>query len=124
MSDQYAWEFVCPKGWEVFGRWGYGFKVREIGGGIRLLVDCEYKSDGKPWLHVSYSRKDWTPSHEDTSKVKRAFIGDRYAYAVFPPSSQYVNIHAHCLHLWACMEGDGRVLPEFSAELESVGRSI
>jgi|KBSSwiStaDraftv2_1062776.scaffolds.fasta_scaffold182936_3 hypothetical protein len=121
---EFRWEFICPKGWTVIGRWGDGFQIRQNGGGLRVLVDCEFKDDGKPWLHVSYSRKDWTPSHADTVMVKADFIGERYAYAVMPPSSQYVNIHAHCLHLWACMEGDGRVLPEFSAVVENVGRSI
>ncbi len=125
MSGQYAWEFVCPKGWQVLGRWGYGFQLRQSRGGLRVLVDCEFKPDGKPWLHVSYSRKDWIPSHADTCLIKADFIGDRYAYAVFPPASQYVNIHEKCLHLWACMEGDdGRMLPEFSAVVENVGRSI
>ncbi len=122
--SEFEWEFRCPKGWEVIGRWGNGFQVRQKDGGLRVLVDCEFKSDGMPWLHVSYSRKDWDPSHADTVMVKADFIGDRYAYAVMPPSSHYVNIHSHCLHLWACMEGDGRILPEFSAEVENVGRSI
>jgi hypothetical protein len=118
MSD---WKFEVPKGWAIIRPWGEGFALREIGGGLRVIVDCEMRADGSPWLHVSYSRKDWTPTHDDTCKVKAAFIGDRYAYAVFPPKSEYVNIHAHCLHLWARMEGDGRVLPEFSAEIPELG---
>lgn len=119
------WEFVCPKGWVVIDRWGDGFAVREKDGGLRVLVDCEEKADRAQWVHVSYSRKNWTPTHEDTVKVKQAFIGDRYAYAVFPPQNEYVNIHAHCLHLWALWDDkDGRVLPEFSAELEGIGKSI
>jgi hypothetical protein len=35
----------------------------------------------------------------------------------------YVNIHKHCLHLWAKLDG-GAVLPEFSAVLAGIGRSI
>lgn len=122
---QTDWRFSCPSGWEFIQMWGDGYALRQKDGGLRVIVDCELKGDGSQWLHVSYSRKSWTPTHEDTVLVKRAFIGDdRYAYAVFPPASHYVNIHAHCLHLWARMEGDGRVLPEFSAELEGLGRSI
>lgn len=124
-TQQYVWQFECPKGWTIIQRWGEGFALRETTGGLRVLVDCSFKDDGEAWLHVSYSRKDWTPNHADTVKVKEAFIGDRYAYAVFPPASLYVNIHPHCLHLWARMSGDGRVLPEFSAVIDSVsGRSI
>lgn len=124
--DRYAWQFICPKGWVILHRWGDGFALREKDGGLRVLIDCEFKEDGAPWLHVSYSRKNWTPNHEDTVKVKLAFIGDsRYAYVVFPPKEKYVNIHSHCLHLWARMDTeDGRALPEFSAELEGIGKSI
>ncbi len=119
------WKFECPKGWEVIQKWGDGYAVREKDGGLRVLVDCEEKEDGRQWLHVSYSRKSWTPNHDDTVKIKNAFIGsDLYAYAVFPPEENYVNIHAHCLHLWAMMEGDGKVLPEFSGVIPGIGRSI
>ena len=118
------WRFVTPPGWEIIQPWGSGFALRQKIGGLRVLIDCEYKRDGKAWVHVSYSRKDRIPSHEDTCKVKSAFIGDRYAYAVFPPSDKYVNIHPNCLHLWALAEGDSQILPEFSEELESIGRSI
>jgi hypothetical protein len=81
------------------------------------------KADGRFWVHVSISRKNWTPSHDDLVAVKRDFLGSRYAYAVFPAESAYVNIHQHCLHLWSLAEGDGRVLPEFSEDLAGV-RSI
>jgi len=118
-----TWEFEVPKGWELLHRWGDGYALREIGGGLRVLVDCEVKADGNRWIHVSFSRKDWTPNHADTCKIKAAFIGDRYAYAVFPPADRYVNIHEHCLHLWAREDGTG-VLPEFSEVLPGVGISV
>jgi hypothetical protein len=121
-----TWEFKCPRGWELIMPCGDGYAVRQKDGGLRVIVDCEIKADGSPWLHVSVSRKSWTPTHEDMALVKRDFIGDdRYAYAVFPPKTEYVNIHQHCLHLWSRLDlPDGRVLPEFSAELEGIGKSI
>ena len=120
------WEFKCPLAWQVVERWGDGFAVRQREGGLRVLVDCEKKEDGRPWVHVSVSRQDRTPSHDDMTIVKRAFIGeDRYAYSVFPPGERYVNIHKHCLHLWALWEGEeGAVLPEFSGYVAGVGTSI
>ena len=120
------WKFECPDGWEVIQRWGDGYACREIKGGLRVIVDCEQKRDGNLWLHVSYSRKDWTPSHADGCKVKAAFIVEkRYAYAVHPPAESYVNIHEHCLHLWAKWdESNGQVLPEFSEVLAVVGVSV
>jgi hypothetical protein len=118
-----SWDFICPRGWQIVQLWGQGYCVQQIGGGLRVIIDCEEKSDGHEWLHVSVSRKSWTPTHEDMQTVKTDFIGAwRYAYAVWPPVDKYVNIHPHCLHLWARLDGKP-VLPEFSAILEGV-RSI
>lgn len=116
-----GWIFECPKGWTVIQPWGEGYAVQR--GSLRVIVDCEVKSDGNEWIHVSYSRKTYTPTHDDTVAVKEAFIGDRYAYAVLPPKERYVNIHPHCLHLWARLDGQPS-LPEFSEILPGVGVSI
>lgn len=123
MSD---WRFHCPNGWFVIMPWGDGFACGQVGGGLRVVVDCETKEDGREWLHVSVSRERWTPSHEDMSVVKRDFIGDRrYAYSVWAPADHHVNIHKHCLHLWSMMDSDdGKVLPEFSAIIDGIGRSV
>lgn len=112
-----------PKDWHHIDWWGDGHCFAHKNG-LRLIIDCETKEDGKSWLHVSVSRKNWNPSHDDMCLVKRAFIGNRYAYAIYPPKEVYVNIHSHCLHLWALAEGDGRALPEFSGVIEGVGRSV
>lgn len=109
-----------PLDWHFIDLWGdgHGFVHKN---GLRVLIDCARKRDGNLWVHVSYSRKKWTPSHEDTCLVKQAFIGpDRYAYAVLPPSKQYVNLHAHCLHLWTRVDGNGQVLPEFMGEIAGI----
>jgi hypothetical protein len=113
-----------PDGWRVIQEWGNGYALGHVNG-LRVMVDVGLKDDNRWWLHVSFSRKAWTPSHDDTCQVKRDFIGDRYAYIVHPPAEKYVNIHQHCLHLWALVSADqGRVLPEFSDFLEGIGRSI
>ena len=118
-----SFEFDIPTGWEFIERWGDGWALRQKDGGLRVIVDCEVKDDGNEWIHVSYSRAKETPNHYDTVRVKEAFLGDRYAYAVFPPSDRYVNIHRHCLHLWARADGSA-VTPEFSAIIDGVGRSV
>lgn len=113
-----------PKDWHFLQAWGDGHCFVHKNG-LRLIVDCEKKADGRKWVHVSVSRKNFDPSHADMCMVKEAFLGTRYAYAVYPPREVYVNIHTHCLHLWALAEGDdGRVLPEFSAVIEDIGRSV
>lgn len=110
-----------PPNWHFIGPWGDGhcFAHKK---GLRVIIDCEEKSDGRRWCHVSVSRKNWIPSHEDMCMVKDAFIGhDRYAYAIFPPREVYVNIHPNCLHLWAALEGeDGRMLPEFMGVIAGI----
>lgn len=123
-----SWQFTCPKGWEIVNRWGDGYACQQTHGGLRILIDCEIKEDQNEWIHVSVSRKAWIPTHADMALVKHDFIGDvRYAYSVWPPAEFYVNIHPHCLHLWAKVDGsDGRVLPEFSDVIPELGgkRSI
>lgn len=122
-GNECPWSFECPKGWEVIQRWGDGFFCAQKDGGLRALIDCSVKEDGRWWLHLSVSRKKWTPTHEDMAKCKVDFLGDRYAYAVWPPPDRYVNIHPHCLHLWARFDG-APMLPEFDSVIEGLGRSI
>lgn len=75
------------------------------------------------WLHVSFSRKDRIPTYEEMCEVKEIFVGaEKTAYHVFPPRSKHVNIHANCIHLWHCIDGDP--LPEFSEMVPGLGRSI
>ncbi len=109
-----------PNGWVVLQPWGAGYGLRSASG-LRLLIDCEQKDDDRFWVHISVSRASRCPTHEEMCEVKQAFLGDRYAYAVYPPKSEYVNIHAFCLHLWALVDkADGRALVEFSGELLGV----
>lgn len=120
-GNECPWTFECPKGWEVIQGWGDGYALSC--GGLRALIDCSVKADGIWWLHLSVSRKSWTPTHEDMAKCKKDFLGDRYAYAVWPPAERYVNIHPHCLHLWARFDGKS-ILPDFDEVIPGIGRSI
>ena len=79
------------------------------------------------WKHVSVSKRDIKGrmvdvSWEEICEIKEKFIGDKYAYMVFPPKDKYVNI-AHVFHLWQRTVSD-MVLPEFSALIPGIGRSI
>lgn len=121
-GNECPWTFECPKDWAVLQQWGEGFACQS-GADLRAIIDCTVKEDGRWWLHLSVSRRKWTPTHEDMAAAKKAFLGDRYAYAVWPPESRYVNIHHHCLHLWARFDGVA-ALPEFSEIVAGIGRSI
>ena len=113
-----------PDGWRVIQEWGSGYALQD-NTGLRVIIDCSTKGDDRYWVHLSLSRAKAIPSHLDMVRVKEAFLGNsRYAYSVFPPRQEYVNIHPNCLHLWALVDGDGRVLPEFSAVIEEIGKGI
>jgi len=113
--------FSVPQDFEFLEKRGDGWMLRQRYGGLYVVIDCSVKKDGQEWIHVSYSRKKETPNHSDTIRVKEAFLKDYYAYAVFPTAETYINIHPHCLHLWARADGTA-VLPEFSEILDD-GRS-
>lgn len=91
--------------------------------GLRVIISAGV-FEGREWIHLSVSRKDWIPSWDDLRKVKVDFLGpDSYAYTVYPPASEYVNIHEKCLHIYSLESGE-RVLPEFSMDLGRGLKSI
>lgn len=82
---------------------------------IEILVSyAPHPTDGgTEWLHASIVRADRMPDYHDLTFLHRAvFAGGGYAYQVFAPPSQHVNIHDQCLHLWGRLDGQP-VLPEF-----------
>ena len=98
---------------------------------LRFIVSVAREDDGKRWLHASVSRRGRTlPTYEDLAMLKHFCIGDdKAAYQVFPPESNYVHAppvrggrKTQVLHLWHCLDGDP--LPEFSAVIPGVGRTI
>lgn len=89
----------------------------------RVIVTCD-DSQGADWVHASMSHSDHTPTYEDLVLLHRAVWGDTgYAYQVFAPASEHVNIHAYALHLWGRLDGKP-VLPEFAGPLAGFPRSI
>jgi hypothetical protein len=77
--------------------------------GVSLTVLTEVEEhDGKDWWHISVSARvgkakaSRVPTYDELCWVKRVFIGkDAMAIQVFPRACEHVNIHSHCLHLWA-----------------------
>lgn len=126
MPPTEAWQReVCPPPPQpcdrfIDGEDGYAWVGRIGAARLKVIVSANRETDGKRWLHVSVSsgargqRVDWY----DLVRVKNLFIGrDKYAIQVFPPESQYVNIH-DVWHLWSCL--DGHPLPEFSRGLGTI----
>lgn len=71
--------------------------------------------DGVEYVHASVADRNQMPTYDDLVLLHRAVFGDGYAYQVFAPRDQHVNIHQHALHLWGRSDGKP-VLPEFGNE--------
>jgi len=81
--------------------------------GSVLVSTTTNPADGQPWTHASIAYNDHTPTYEDLALLHRAVWGETgYAYQVFAPAAEHINIHAHALHLWGRADG-ARVLPDF-----------
>lgn len=105
-----------PKPWVHHPLWRPGFYAyRQAKTGMNVIVSVMREEDEQRWLHVSLAYKTRLPSWDDIKMVKSIFIGDnRFAYQVFPPVDQYVNLHPFVLHLWSCVDVEaGAVLPDF-----------
>ena len=87
---------------------GLTFGCAEIPGPFRPLRVIF--SDGMGWEHVSVSTPNRCPNWDEMCLVKSLFWADEDAVMqLHPPRSEYVNNHAHCLHLWR--PNDGAVIP-------------
>jgi hypothetical protein len=74
-----------------------GLSTREYGA-VPLKVIA---SEGEGWEHVSVSLPTRCPTWEEMSFIKSLFWDDVDCVVQFhPPSSEHVNNHAFCLHLW------------------------
>ena len=99
------------------GRWAVpppfgpdGWALRSYDGDRSVIVTaCEW--NGEEWIHASIAGPE-LPTYEDLCRLREAAFGDGYAYQVFAPPRQHVNIHEHALHLWGKADGSP-VLPEF-----------
>ena len=79
------------------------------------VIVSQAEHDGAEWIHASIAREGHMPSYADLVRLKEAVFGpDRYAFQVFPPASQHVNIHARALHIWGRADG-ASPLPEFGS---------
>ena len=104
---------VLPDGWTILQRFGDG-GAYQFRNGLRVIVSTATMADGHEWMHISVSRKDRLPSYDDLKFVKNTFAEKRFAYQVFPPPDDNVNIHEFCLHLWLPLSID-LPIPNFGA---------
>jgi hypothetical protein len=71
------------------------------------------------WVHASIAWPDRMPSYDDLKLLHRAVFGDGWAYQVFAPPADHVNIHSFALHLFGRLDG-APVLPDFTEGTGSI----
>ncbi len=69
---------------------------------------------GTEWIHASISRPGVIPNYSDMVRMHQAVFDDGYAYEVFAPGSDHINIHEFARHLWGRLD-KAPVLPRFGA---------
>lgn len=101
-----------PDNWQAFGPAGFTIDITLDGRGSVIVSQSDHE-DGNEWLHASIAFQNFTPRYIDLTTLKEAVFGpNRYAYQVFAPDTEHVNIHEHALHLWGRADGKP-ALPNF-----------
>lgn len=80
------------------------------------VIVSQAPHDGAEWVHASIAREQFMPTYSDLTRLHLAVFGsERYAFQVFAPRAEHVNIHARALHLWGRADGVSP-LPAFGKE--------
>lgn len=75
--------------------------------GLRVLESTDTLSDGKRYMHLSCSLPNRYPRWDELLVAKEYFLGDEEEMIqVLPRTSEYVNMHEYCFHLWWCYDGE------------------
>lgn len=97
-----------------FGPDGWKFLRRDRRASV--LVTRAFHDDGAEWIHASIGHHDQTmPEYSELVRLHQAAFGNGYAYQVFVPRAEHVNIHEYALHLWGRADG-APLLPQFALD--------
>ncbi len=95
-----------------------GWRLQRLDGtGSVIVTSADH--DGEMWVHASIAHPSETPSYDDLKALHAAVFGAGWAYQVFAPASDHVNIHHHALHLFGRLDGTP-VLPDFTEGTGSI----
>src|SRR6266487_788744 len=89
-----------------------GWALVALDGDSSVIVSCA-EDDGVEWVHASIAHPDRMPSYDDLKQLHAAVFVDGWAYQVFAPPRDHVNIHEHALHLFGRLD-DKPALPDFT----------
>lgn len=77
-----------------------------------ILVIVSHSEEEGGW-HLSMSKKKSLPTYEEIKDMRYKLLPNRiYACEIFPPRTEFVNLHEFCRHLWE-MPTDEKKREEF-----------
>lgn len=106
-------DWMAPK---PFGPDGWSFLHRRSDSSV--IVSCSDLT-GAEWVHASIAHPDRMPTYDDLKLLHSAVFIGGWAYQVFAPFSDHVNIHEHALHLFGRLDGKPE-LPDFTGGSGSI----
>jgi hypothetical protein len=107
-----GWLRPCP-----FGEDGWMWRHRT--GRRSMIVTCAPMDDGVEWVHASLTGTKHVPPYSELVILHKAVFGDGWAYQVFAPPAEHVNIHHTALHLFGRLDGKP-ALPDFTCGTGSI----
>lgn len=108
-----------PAGWVVQPFGPDGAKGTRANSASVIVTRADLEGNGVDWTHASIAGAERLPSYGDLVELHRWVFGDGWAYQVFAPPADHVNIHPHALHLWGRSDG-ARALPNFGGITGSI----
>lgn len=78
------------------------------------IVSSAVMPDGTEWVHASITAGTTEAAYAALKTLHRAVWGTTgWAYQVFAPPQDHINLHANCLHLFGRLDGKPE-LPDFT----------
>ena len=99
-----------------FGPDGWAFQHKTDR--LSILISPDHH-DGVDWIHASIAHADRMPTYDELKHLHQAVFVTGWAYQVFAPPSDHVNIHSYALHLFGRADGKP-ALPDFTAGTGSI----
>lgn len=102
MDDEKLRRVVHPLDSEYGDQYNGAAIMRTATGAVRVIF-----SNGEGWDHVSVSLANRCPTWDEMCAVKERFFEPEDCVVQYHPrASEYVNLHAYCLHLWRWQDGE------------------
>ena len=87
------------------------------------IMSCDISAEvGDGWEHDSVSTRRRAPNWTEMCFVKELFWGpDEWVVQFHPPTSEHVNNHPRCLHLWRSTRYEQPTPPSILVGIKEVG---